>query len=89
VSAVGLPAVFVPLPHGNGEQALNAKPVVDAGGGVIVPDEQLSPDKVAELVVPLLTDPRRLAAMSEAAGRTGHRDAADVLARMVLEVVGK
>jgi UDP-N-acetylglucosamine--N-acetylmuramyl-(pentapeptide) pyrophosphoryl-undecaprenol N-acetylglucosamine transferase len=89
VSAVGLPAVFVPLPHGNGEQALNAKPVVDAGGGVIVPDEQLSPDKVAELVVPLLTDPRRLAAMSEAASRTGHRDAADVLARMVLEVVEK
>jgi UDP-N-acetylglucosamine--N-acetylmuramyl-(pentapeptide) pyrophosphoryl-undecaprenol N-acetylglucosamine transferase len=81
--------VFVPLPHGNGEQALNAKPVVDAGGGVIVPDEQLSPDKVAELVVPLLTDPRRLAAMSEAASRTGHRDAADVLARMVLEVVEK
>jgi UDP-N-acetylglucosamine--N-acetylmuramyl-(pentapeptide) pyrophosphoryl-undecaprenol N-acetylglucosamine transferase len=89
VSAVGLPAVFVPLPHGNGEQALNAKPVVDAGGGVIVPDEQLSPDKVAELVVPLLTDPRRLAAMSEAASRTGHREAADVLARMVLEVVEK
>src|SRR5699024_5977249 len=33
VSAVGLPAVYVPLPHGNGEQALNARPVVDAGGG--------------------------------------------------------
>jgi UDP-N-acetylglucosamine--N-acetylmuramyl-(pentapeptide) pyrophosphoryl-undecaprenol N-acetylglucosamine transferase len=89
VSAVGLPAVFVPLPHGNGEQALNAKPVVDAGGGVIVPDEELSPDKIAELVVPLLTDPRRLAAMGAAARGTGHREAADVLARMVLEVVRK
>ena len=89
VAAVGLPAVFVPLPHGNGEQALNARPVVDAGGGVIVPDEQLSPDKVAELVVPLLTDSRRLAAMSTAARATGHREAADVLARMVLEVVEK
>ena len=32
-AAVGLPAVFVPLPIGNGEQALNAQPVVDAGGG--------------------------------------------------------
>ncbi|MGH3762346.1 undecaprenyldiphospho-muramoylpentapeptide beta-N-acetylglucosaminyltransferase [Actinophytocola sp.] len=89
VAAVGLPAVFVPLPHGNGEQALNAKPVVDAGGGVIVPDEQLSPDKVAELVVPLLTDTRRLATMGAAARGTGHREAADVLARMVLEVIRK
>jgi len=41
VSAVGLPAVFVPLPHGNGEQAFNAKPVADAGGAVIVPDAEL------------------------------------------------
>jgi UDP-N-acetylglucosamine--N-acetylmuramyl-(pentapeptide) pyrophosphoryl-undecaprenol N-acetylglucosamine transferase len=89
VSAVGLPAVFVPLPHGNGEQALNAKPVADAGGGIIVPDEQLSPDKVAEVVVPLLSDQRRLASMSAAARSTGHREAADVLARMVLEVIKK
>ncbi|MPZ85761.1 MAG: undecaprenyldiphospho-muramoylpentapeptide beta-N-acetylglucosaminyltransferase [Actinophytocola sp.] len=89
VAAVGLPAVYVPLPHGNGEQALNAKPVVDAGGGVIVPDEELTPDKIAELVVPLLTDPRRLAAMGAAARGTGHREAADVLARMVLEVIEK
>ena len=89
VAAVGLPSVFVPLPHGNGEQALNAKPVVDAGGGIIVPDEQLSPDKVAEIVVPLLTDQRRLASMSAAARGTGHREAADVLARMVLEVIKK
>ena len=89
VSAVGLPAVFVPLPHGNGEQALNARPVVDAGGGLLVPDEQLSPDKVAEVVVPLLTDQRRIASMSAAARGTGHREAADVLARMVLEVIKK
>jgi len=89
VSAVGLPAVYVPLPHGNGEQALNAKPVVDAGGGIIVADEALSPDKVADLVVPLLTDRRRLATMSAAARACGHREAADVLARMVLDAIKK
>ena len=32
-AAVGLPAVFVPYPHGNGEQARNAACVVAAGGG--------------------------------------------------------
>ena len=48
VSAVGLPAVYVPLPHGNGEQELNARPVVQAGGGVIVPDAELDAQRVAQ-----------------------------------------
>jgi UDP-N-acetylglucosamine--N-acetylmuramyl-(pentapeptide) pyrophosphoryl-undecaprenol N-acetylglucosamine transferase len=86
VSAVGLPAVFIPLPHGNGEQALNAKPAVDAGGALIVPDAELSPATIAEQVIPLLADGERLTAMSAATQGTGHREAADVLARMVLEV---
>ena len=30
VAAVGLPAVFVPLPIGNGEQAINAAGLVEA-----------------------------------------------------------
>ena len=85
VSAVGLPAVFVPLPIGNGEQSLNATAVVDAGGGILVPDADLTPAKVAELVIPILTDPRRLNAMSRAAMGSGSKTAADVLARMVLE----
>jgi UDP-N-acetylglucosamine--N-acetylmuramyl-(pentapeptide) pyrophosphoryl-undecaprenol N-acetylglucosamine transferase len=89
VSAVGLPAIFVPLPHGNGEQALNARPVVDSGGGLLVPDEELTPEKVAQLTIPLLHDRQRLSAMSTAAQGTGHRAAAEVLARMVLEVVRK
>lgn len=86
LSAVGLPAVFVPLPHGNGEQALNAQPVVDAGGGLMVPDAELTPARVTELVPALLTDPARLAAMAAATGQFGHADAAGRLARMVLEV---
>ena len=36
LSAVGLPAAFVPLPIGNGEQRRNALPVVEAGGGLLV-----------------------------------------------------
>jgi UDP-N-acetylglucosamine--N-acetylmuramyl-(pentapeptide) pyrophosphoryl-undecaprenol N-acetylglucosamine transferase len=85
VSAVGLPAVFVPLPIGNGEQSLNATAVVEAGGAILVPDAELTPAKVAELVIPILTDPRRLNTMSQAAMGSGSKTAADVLARMVLE----
>ncbi|OYD70834.1 LOW QUALITY PROTEIN: UDP-N-acetylglucosamine-N-acetylmuramylpentapeptide N-acetylglucosamine transferase [Rhodococcus sp. OK302] len=85
VSAVGLPAVYVPLPHGNGEQELNAKPVVAAGGAVIVRDADLTPAFVAATVVPLLVDAPRLQEMSDGASGLGHRTAATEIARIVLE----
>lgn len=88
VSAVGLPAVYVPLPHGNGEQALNAGPVVAAGGGMLVPDADLTGERVLTELVPLLTDPPRLAAMGAAARASGHADADVRLAKVVLDVVG-
>ncbi|HEY3262350.1 MAG TPA: undecaprenyldiphospho-muramoylpentapeptide beta-N-acetylglucosaminyltransferase [Pseudonocardiaceae bacterium] len=87
VSAVGLPAIFVPLPHGNGEQALNAEPVVTAGGALLVPDAELSPQRVLDTVLPLAADPGRLAAMAAAARGIGHADADTRLAEIVLGVV--
>ncbi|MBS9532990.1 undecaprenyldiphospho-muramoylpentapeptide beta-N-acetylglucosaminyltransferase [Mycobacterium sp. M1] len=86
VSAVGLPAVYVPLPIGNGEQRLNALPVVEAGGGLLVDDAALTPDFVAETVAGLLTDGPRLAAMTEAAVTAGHPDAARRVASVALDV---
>ncbi len=82
-AAVGLPAVFVPLPHGNGEQSLNARPVVDAGGALMVADEALSPEWVAGTLPDLLRDGQRLATMSAAASGLIPRDADEKLARMV------
>ena len=86
VTAVGLPAVYVPLPIGNGEQRLNALPVVNAGGGLIVADRDLTPDYVAHTVAGLLTDGPRLAAMTAAAALVGHRDAAQKVAQVALDV---
>jgi UDP-N-acetylglucosamine--N-acetylmuramyl-(pentapeptide) pyrophosphoryl-undecaprenol N-acetylglucosamine transferase len=86
VSAVGLPAIYVPLPIGNGEQRLNALPVVDAGGGTLVADAALTPGLVAQQVAGLLTDPPRLAAMTAAAARVGHRDAARQVAQAALDI---
>ncbi|MCV7303311.1 undecaprenyldiphospho-muramoylpentapeptide beta-N-acetylglucosaminyltransferase [Mycobacterium barrassiae] len=86
VSAVGLPAVYVPLPIGNGEQRLNALPVVNAGGGVLVDDADLSPQFVADTVTELLTTPGRLQAMTAAAALAGHRDAAQKVAEVALDV---
>lgn len=86
VTAVGLPAVYVPLPIGNGEQRLNASPVVAAGGGLLIDDSALSGDTVARTVIPLLTDDSRLSAMTRAASLSGHPDAARRVAQVALEI---
>ena len=84
VSGVGLPAVYVPLPIGNGEQALNARPVIDAGGGLLVSNEALTPEWVAGTIPGLLTDRARLDTMGAAAANVIPLDADEKLARMVL-----
>ncbi len=88
-AAVGLPAVFVPLPIGNGEQEHNARPVVEAGGGLLVADDALTPEWVAGTVPGLATDADRLAAMGAAAAALIPRDADEQLARIVLETAGQ
>ncbi|WP_256250917.1 UDP-N-acetylglucosamine--N-acetylmuramyl-(pentapeptide) pyrophosphoryl-undecaprenol N-acetylglucosamine transferase, partial [Streptomyces sampsonii] len=87
LSAVGLPAAYVPLPIGNGEQRLNAQPVVKAGGGLLVDDAELTPEWVQQNVLPVLADPHRLYEMSRAASEFGRRDADDLLVGMVYEAI--
>jgi UDP-N-acetylglucosamine--N-acetylmuramyl-(pentapeptide) pyrophosphoryl-undecaprenol N-acetylglucosamine transferase len=86
-AAVGLPAVLVPLPHGNGEQELNARPVVDAGGALLVSDAALTPEWVRDNVPALAADTERLARMGAAASALVPRDADERLARLITEVV--
>jgi UDP-N-acetylglucosamine--N-acetylmuramyl-(pentapeptide) pyrophosphoryl-undecaprenol N-acetylglucosamine transferase len=87
LAAVALPAAYVPLPHGNGEQRLNAEPIVAGGGGLLVEDAELTPDWIMRNLIPILSDAERVATMSEGAGRLGRRDADVTLARMVFDVV--
>ena len=83
LAAVGLPAVYVPLPIGNGEQRLNAQPVVSAGGGLLIEDADFTPGALRAQVLPLIADPQRLAEMGHAASAHGVRDGAERLADMV------
>lgn len=88
LAALGVPAVYVPLPVGNGEQRLNARGVVDAGGGVLVEDRDLTSPWVAEHVTPLLAGDegaRVRDRMAQAAARVGVRDAAARVALLVEE----
>jgi UDP-N-acetylglucosamine--N-acetylmuramyl-(pentapeptide) pyrophosphoryl-undecaprenol N-acetylglucosamine transferase len=87
LTAVGLPAAYVPLPHGNGEQRLNAEPIAAASGGIIVADAELTPAWIAETLLPVLLDSELVAAMSKAAATLGHRDADQRLAEQVIGVM--
>lgn len=89
LSAVGLPAAYVPLPLRGGEQRYNAEPIVAAGAAVMVDNDNLSVRWIEDEVIPRLTDPVRLAEMSRAAASTGARDADLVLARHALEIVAE
>jgi UDP-N-acetylglucosamine--N-acetylmuramyl-(pentapeptide) pyrophosphoryl-undecaprenol N-acetylglucosamine transferase len=83
LSAVGLPAIYVPLPIGNGEQRLNAEHAVTAGTAVMVADAELTGAWVDSQVPALFAEPGRLERMSAASATSGHRDAATALVAMV------
>jgi UDP-N-acetylglucosamine--N-acetylmuramyl-(pentapeptide) pyrophosphoryl-undecaprenol N-acetylglucosamine transferase len=86
LSAVGLPAAFVPLPIGNGEQRRNALPVVEAGGGFLIEDAELSPAWIETTLLPLLSDAPALAGYARHAAAAGVPDADERLADIVLSV---
>jgi UDP-N-acetylglucosamine--N-acetylmuramyl-(pentapeptide) pyrophosphoryl-undecaprenol N-acetylglucosamine transferase len=87
MTAVGLPAAYVPLPIGNGEQRLNAVPIVQRGGGMLVNDADLTPEWVRDTLLPVLVNIDQVADMSEAAASLGRGDADRCLAEAVIEVV--
>ena len=87
VAAIGLPTVYVPYPHSNQEQKRNALPVVEAGGGLLVDDAEVTPAWVERTVIPLIRDPQRLAAMGTAAAAYGRRDGDVGLLNFVYEAV--
>ncbi|MER7759060.1 UDP-N-acetylglucosamine--N-acetylmuramyl-(pentapeptide) pyrophosphoryl-undecaprenol N-acetylglucosamine transferase [Streptomyces sp. NPDC097619] len=89
LASTGLPAVLVPYPHAPGDhQTHNARVLVDAGAGLLLPDAETGADRLAALVGPLLDEPARLAAMSGAADPGPHAHAAELLAAEVLRLAG-
>ncbi|MEA5053823.1 MAG: undecaprenyldiphospho-muramoylpentapeptide beta-N-acetylglucosaminyltransferase [Propionicimonas sp.] len=82
---VGLPTVFVPLPHGNGEQERNARFLVETGAGVLIRDADLTAPALTAAVLGLIGDPDRLAAMSAGCRELVPSGAAEALAKLVLQ----
>ena len=86
-AAVGLAAAYVPYAVGNGEQALNAKAVVQAGGGILVADKDFTPEWVLAKLIPLLSSTKSLVQMSKAARKVGVADGTKRLYQLVLSVL--
>lgn len=85
-AAVGLPAIFVPLPHAaDNHQYYNAQAVVAIGGAVMFEQDRLDAESLAETIGELLFDASRLKKMGEAVRQA---QPADSEARM-LAVLGR
>jgi UDP-N-acetylglucosamine--N-acetylmuramyl-(pentapeptide) pyrophosphoryl-undecaprenol N-acetylglucosamine transferase len=86
-SAVGLPAVYVPYPVGNGEQELNVKNVVFAGGAKVVKDADFTVDYVKDVLIPIVSSTKLIREMSAAARSAGLADGAERLYKLVKGVL--
>jgi UDP-N-acetylglucosamine--N-acetylmuramyl-(pentapeptide) pyrophosphoryl-undecaprenol N-acetylglucosamine transferase len=90
LAAIGRPGILVPLPHAlDQDQAANAAVLGKAGGAIPVRQSDFTPKWLAAEIAILASEPKRLAAMAEAARLTGAVDAADRLADLVLRVAAQ
>src|SRR5262249_59652238 len=89
ITAAGKPAIFVPFPQAaDDHQRRNAEAIVAGGAAVLIPQAELTSDRLAQTVSELLSNPQRLKGMSERARALSHVDAAGRMARMVAELLG-
>lgn len=89
VTAAGKPAIFIPFPRAaDDHQRRNAEAIAGAGAGVLIPESELSPEKLANSVAELLSNPARLQEMSTQSRTLGHKDAAMQMAEMAVSLCG-
>ena len=87
LSAIGRPAILVPLPNAlDQDQAANAAVLEKAGGAIRLLQKDFTPDRLAAEIDALAADPDRLFAMAHSAKGIGVLDAADRLADLVLKI---
>jgi len=89
LSAIGRPAILVPLPNAlDQDQFANAGVLEQAGGAIRIVQRDFTPDRLASEIAALATEPDRLARMAKAAKSAGTIDAAERLADLVVKVAG-
>lgn len=88
LSALGTPAVFIPYPHAaQNHQFHNAKYFESKGAAKVISQDELSPEKLAQTILDLVKDKNdSLAKMQNQMKQLGRPDAANLLARQLLEL---
>jgi UDP-N-acetylglucosamine--N-acetylmuramyl-(pentapeptide) pyrophosphoryl-undecaprenol N-acetylglucosamine transferase len=87
LAAHGLPALLIPYPHAAGDhQSSNARWMTEAGAATAIEDRELTAARLAGEVAALLSDRPHLAAMAAASCALARPDAAQEVARELLEV---
>jgi UDP-N-acetylglucosamine:LPS N-acetylglucosamine transferase len=86
LAAVGLPAVLVPLPIATRDhQTANGSYLAEAGAAVLVPDHELTTERLITEVEAILAEPARRDRMARAAAALARPDAADEIAALIEE----
>ncbi len=84
----GIPAIYVPFPFATADhQTQNARAVAEAGGGLVIPESELTAEGLAQTIDSLLQDEPRLRSMAGAARKRGRPEAADRIAQKCLELI--
>ena len=90
LAVLGKPAILVPSPNvTNNHQEKNARVLEKAGAAVLIPESEISPDKLLGSVSLLLSRPDTLEAMSEQMRLIGSDDATERITDIVLELAHK
>lgn len=88
VTACGIPAIFIPLPTATGDhQKLNAETVADRGGGVVLNEQKLTGNDIADWVIQIVSDAAKLQQMSAAACQLGNPKAGEEIATSIYSLV--
>ena len=84
-SALGLPALFIPYPVGNGEQKYNVAHLIEANASITVEDKNFSVEYLDSELIPILSSSKKLSDMSEQMRRFAKLDATEKLVAMAME----
>ncbi|BDI60474.1 undecaprenyldiphospho-muramoylpentapeptide beta-N-acetylglucosaminyltransferase [Qipengyuania nanhaisediminis] len=89
LTAVGRPAILIPLPIATDDhQAANTREIVQAGGGRMIRQEKFAPKELAKQIQAMAQNPASLANAAHAAWNCGRPDAASDLADLVESMGG-
>ena len=89
LAVAGIPAVLVPLPQAvDDHQRANAHQIADGGGAIVIEQDSLTGEKLAQIIIDFMENPAKLEQMRQALERVAKPDAAQRIAKETLELAG-